>query len=84
MDRYPVQAVIAPSARKHGIEDEDMQHALKYHWYSVFPDDSDVMFYVGPSRTAEPLELGVLDDLDGRTVIHAMAARPKYLRWIKE
>ena len=39
----------------------------------------------GPSRTAEPLEVGVVSDDEGTAVIHAMRARGKFLEgwWIE-
>jgi hypothetical protein len=41
--------------------------------------------FIGPSRTAEPLEVGVVSDEDGTAVIHAMKGREKSLRgwWTK-
>jgi len=41
--------------------------------------------FVGPSRTAEPLEIGVVIDDGGAAIIHAMDARAKFLKgwWIK-
>ena len=82
MDRYLELAAIAPSARKHGISDEDMTHALKHYLFPIATDDPEVIIYVGPSRTAEPLEIGVLDDDDGLAVIHAMPARLKLLKGV--
>jgi hypothetical protein len=82
MDRYLELAAIAPSARKHGISDEDMIHALRHHLFPMATEDPEVIIYVGPSRTAEPLEIGVLDDDDGLAVIHAMPARQKFLKGV--
>lgn len=36
--------------------------------------------FIGPSKTAEPPEIGVVDDEDGVAIIHAMMARPKLLK----
>ncbi len=36
--------------------------------------------FVGPSRSGEPLEVGVVVDDDGEAIIHAMPARPKFLK----
>ena len=80
MDRYLEEAAIAPSARRHGIQDNDMHHALKHHWDVTPSQDLEVLMFVGPSTTGEPLEIGVLNDLELPIVIHAMTARPKYLR----
>lgn len=35
--------------------------------------------FIGPSMSAEPLEVGVVTDDDGTAVIHAMRARAKLL-----
>jgi hypothetical protein len=35
---------------------------------------------VGPNRAGNLYEVGVIDSQDGPVVVHAMPARPKYLR----
>ena len=73
---------IEASAHKHGVLDEDMLHALTHWWVAFETDDPAVVMYIGPSRSAEPLEVCVVRDEDGVAVIHAMVARPKFLeRW---
>ncbi len=42
-------------------------------------DDGFTMF-VGADQAANLLEVGVIDSSDGPTIVHAMPARPKYLR----
>ncbi|MEA2010597.1 MAG: hypothetical protein U9N78_07825 [Actinomycetota bacterium] len=76
---------IESSARKHGVPDEDMLHALRYHWRAFETDDPTVAMFIGPSREAEPMEIGVVTDEDGTAIIHAMRARDKFLKgwWIK-
>ncbi|MDK1010797.1 MAG: hypothetical protein QGM46_03045 [Actinomycetota bacterium] len=51
---------IEASARRHGVPDEDMLHALRHHWRAFETDDQ------------------------GAAIIHAMAAREKFLKgwWI--
>lgn len=71
---------IEPSARKHDVHDEDMLHALRHHLQAFETDDPAVTMFIGPSTTGEPLEIGVVDDEDGVAIIHAMAARPKFLK----
>ncbi len=71
---------IEPSARKHGVRDEDMLHAVQQFWLAFKTDDPHVTMLIGPSRTAEPLEIGVVEDDDGSAIIHAMVARPKFLK----
>jgi hypothetical protein len=65
--------------------DEDMLHALRHHWRAFETDDPTVTMFIGPSRTAQPLEVGVVSDEEGTAVIHAMRARGKFLEgwWIE-
>ena len=71
--------LIAPSARKHGIRDDDMIHAFNH---PILVDDLDDGFtmFVGADSTGDLLEIGVVDSADGPIIIHAMPARPKFLR----
>lgn len=71
--------VIEPSARKHGVSDDDALHAFHNHWKAFETSDADVMMFVGPARNGEPLEVGVVIDAEGVAIIHAMRARPKFL-----
>ena len=71
--------LIAASARKHGIDDADMTHAFNN---PVLVDDLDegLTMFVGGDRSANLVEIGVVDTTDEPIIVHAMAARPKYLR----
>ncbi len=79
MDDYLSEAEIAPSARKHGIADEDIRHALRYYWATRSTEDQMIVMHIGPSTTAQLLEIGVVYDADGVVIVHAMVARKKYL-----
>lgn len=70
---------IEEGARKHGVRDDDMLHAFRNHWWAHGTNDPFVTIYVGPSRSAEPLEVGVIVDDEGEAIIHAMPARRKFL-----
>lgn len=76
---------IEASARKHGVSDKDMLHALRHHLRAFETDDPAVTMFIGPSRTGDPLEVGVVTDVDGTAIIHAMKAREKFLKgwWIE-
>ncbi|MCP4961422.1 MAG: hypothetical protein GY925_19425 [Actinomycetia bacterium] len=76
MSRVDIEA----SARKHGAANGDTLHALRHHWRAFETDDAAVVMFVGPSRAGAPLEVGVVDDEGGAAVIHAMAARAKFLK----
>jgi len=71
--------LIAASARKHGIHDDDMLHAFD-HPISVDDLDDGFMMFVGADIAGNLLEIGVIDSADGPILVHAMPARPKYLR----
>jgi len=77
---YDSSVEIHPSARKHGISDEDIEHATK-HAMAIDEQDDDTRLYLGPSRAAEPLEVVTIVRDDGSELaIHAMKMRPKYQR----
>ncbi|MEM9200912.1 MAG: hypothetical protein AAGC53_04605 [Actinomycetota bacterium] len=69
--------VILASARRHGIDDEDMLHAYR-HPIRVF-DLDDLTMLIGPDPSARLLEIGVAEAEGVEFVVHAMAARPKFL-----
>ena len=71
--------LIANSARKHGIHDDDMLHAFN-HPMSVEDLDVGFVMFVGADVAGNLLEIGVVDSTDGPIIVHAMTARPKYLR----
>lgn len=71
---------VEPAARKHGVPDDDMLHALRRHWRAFETNDPAVTMFIGPSRSGEPWEVGVVQDDQGVAVIHAMAARAKLLK----
>jgi len=71
---------IEPSARKHGVHDEDMLHAFRHHLRAFATSDASVTMFIGPSRTGDQLEVGVVVDDEGEAIIHAMPARRKFLK----
>lgn len=71
---------IHPSARKHGIADEDIEHATA-HAMTIEDQDDDTRLYLGPARSAVLLEVVTIVREDGsELVIHAMKMRAKYQR----
>lgn len=74
---------ILPSGRRHGIDDEDIQHGVEQALVIEEIGDDPLRFLVlGPDRTGNLLELVVLDRLQGPAVIHAMKMREKYRRYL--
>jgi hypothetical protein len=74
---------IHPSARKHGIADEDIEHAVTH---AMAIDDTDeARLYIGPARDAALLEVVTIPAVEGSELaIHAMRMRPKYRPLLSE
>jgi hypothetical protein len=71
---------IDPAARKHGIADEDIEHAVT-HAMATDDQEDDTRLYLGPARSADLLEVVTIIRDDGSELaIHAMKMRPKYRR----
>lgn len=76
---------IDDSARRHGIDDHDILHAISHPWRTLTQaaenGSVDRVLIIGPSTAGTMLEVVVLDPLgDDPAVIHAMTARPKFLK----
>jgi hypothetical protein len=74
---------ISAPARKHGVADEDMQHAVR-NAMKLIEMDEDLTMLIGPARDVRPLEIGVLDLAgDDPVIIHAMPLRAKFQRFLR-
>lgn len=75
------EAPVAASAHRHGINDEDIRHALR-NIVAVAADsrDEDVTLFLGPDGAVNLVEIGVLSTDEGPLIIHAMPARPNRFR----
>jgi len=69
---------ISNNARKHGVSEDEMLHAIQNHTRKYEQDDG-IWLYIGASgKGTTMIEVGVLTTADGEdVVIHAMRARPK-------
>jgi hypothetical protein len=66
------------SARKHGVLDDDIVHAVE-HVLAVGEQDDGKVLYLGPDRAGNLLEVVTVARDDGsEIVIHAMPMRAKY------
>jgi hypothetical protein len=71
---------IHPSARRHGIADEDIEHAVAQAM-AIDDQDDDTRLYLGPARNPDLVEVVVIVRDDGSELaIHAMKMRPRYRR----
>lgn len=71
--------VIAPSALKHGLSEDDIVHAYR-NPVRVWDLGDGFTMIVGPNRAAIFLEVGYLQGDQVQVVVHAMLAREKFLR----
>ncbi len=73
------EPIIAESARKHGVSDEDILHAYR-NPIRVFELDEGFTMVIGANHAAIIFEIGVVDGIEAPVVVHAMRAREKFLR----
>lgn len=71
--------IVADSARKHGVADDDMLHAFD-HPIRVFDLDEGFTLIIGAAHDARLLEVGVVDGDLAPVIVHAMPARNSFLR----
>lgn len=70
---------IHPAARKHGISDADIEHAVAQAM-SMDYRDNETKLYLGPARNAELLEVATVIEGEFEIAVHAMTMRPKFQR----
>ncbi len=71
---------IHPAARRHGIADEDIEHAVT-NAMVIEAQADETTLYLGPARSADLLEIvTVTREGDAELAIHAMRMRPRYER----
>ncbi|HTZ87993.1 MAG TPA: hypothetical protein VMB05_15100 [Solirubrobacteraceae bacterium] len=77
---------IHPSARKHGVVDEDIRHAIDHALATEDAGkDPDRWLVIGPDRAGNMLEVVVLVMDEGTELtIHAMRMRAKFRRLIDQ
>ncbi|MCA1693589.1 MAG: hypothetical protein LC749_02040 [Actinobacteria bacterium] len=75
--RYSPRHIFS-SARRHGIADGDIRHAIE-HALAVGEQDDGKVLYLGADRAGNMLEVvSVVRDDRSEIVIHAMRMRTKY------
>ena len=74
---------IGKPARKHGVIDADILHAVRTAMCKAVIDE-DLTMLIGPASDGALLEIGLLDiDGDDPVVIHAMPLRKKFYRFLE-
>lgn len=72
---------VLASARRHGVADEDIEHAVTSALAVEEIGDDPLRYLVlGPDRAGNLLEPVLLDRPQGPAVIHAMPMRKQYRR----
>ncbi len=73
---------VGEPARKHGVTDENIWHAVRTAMRRIILDE-DLTMLIGPASDGALLEIGVLDiDGDDPVVIHAMPLRTKFHQFL--
>ncbi len=74
---------IADSARRHGVLNEDIEHAIRNPLRVVAGEGRDLV--IGADRIGRLLEVVILDDdpKEEPVVIHAMPLRPKFHHYLR-
>jgi hypothetical protein len=73
--------IVAESARKHGVSDEDIPDAYAYaNPIRGFDLDEGFTMVIGANLAAIIYEIGVVDGVSAAVIVHAMRAREKFLR----
>ncbi len=73
------EPIIASTARKHDVSDQDMLHAYA-NPIRIYEVGEGLAMFIGPDRSARMLEVGVVDGDLAPVIVHAMKARAKFLR----
>jgi hypothetical protein len=69
---------IAPSARKHGVEEQTILHAFN-NPIRVEELEEGLTMLIGPDHAGNLYEIGVVASEQGPVIVHAMPARRQYL-----
>lgn len=73
---------IGGSARRHGISDEAMLHAVRQA-IRITDLDEDFTLYIGADQSGTLLEVGLVGvETEEPRIIHAMNLRPKFYDYL--
>ncbi len=73
-----MQVVILASAHKHGIAPEDMLHAYRNAFRTIYQDT--VTIFIGSNTHGNLIEIAVVQKGNQIQIVHAMKARAKFLK----
>ncbi len=73
------EPLVLESAHRHGVANDDALHAwaLAIDAYDL---GEGLVMYIGPARSGDLLEVGVVEWHGEIAIVHAMRARTRFLR----
>jgi hypothetical protein len=71
--------IIAPSALKHGLDEDQILHAYR-NPVRIWDLGDGFTMILGPNQAAVFLEVGYVQGEHVHVIVHAMLAREKFLR----
>lgn len=75
---------VVPDARKHGVGDKDMRHAVRHALRTVDLQGENKTLMIGADRAGRLLEVVVVGlDTDRARIIHAMRLRRSFYRFLE-
>jgi hypothetical protein len=80
-----VQVHITSSARRHGVEDEDMAHAWRnaIRYVEFEYDGEERLLIIGPDRSGRLLEHVAVPSASPTSLIHADRLRPRFHEYVR-
>ena len=73
---------VLPSARKHGLPDRSILHAISIA-FRVVRIETDLVLIIGPDENGQLLEIIVVDPDDDARIIHAMPLRRRFMHYLR-
>jgi hypothetical protein len=73
------EPIVLESAARHGVAEADARHAWAFA-IDAWELGEGLVMYVGPGRSGEILEVGVVEWHGDIAIVHAMPVRKKFLR----
>ena len=71
------------SARKHGITDDDILHAVR-QVLRIIEGSTEIAIYIGADSSGRLLEIGIVNsDTDNPRIVHAMALRSAWYAYLR-
>lgn len=77
LDSEPEPPLVLQSAARHGVAEDDALHAWAFAT-AAYHIDADMVMYIGPTRSGDLLEVGVVEWHETLAIVHAMPASKRF------